>query len=991
MKKLANLIALFILVSVNVFTPITYAQEVLDELDKYNCSPEWGWGEWWQNFICTQKSDWEYLCTEDSESWKCRYNNDERFCEDKGDNILDCGAVQYSISDQLPNWWYNFTPSWDEWDFYCDYAEVWGLGLSNDLREMSSYWYYNCSWKWRNYYGCSESWNWFSCPQLYNYYLDRDKGTYIFYKDTDYWYYSCDLNDFDGYDHPEDASVVGDGGDYVCWDQRWYVNSCYEDTVRLPEESERWISSEPEFLNDDYELGSWYVCPISYSCHEEEENTYQEEGIYCYEEMSGEYECESNWPVVAKWLLSDIGGYSCSSRVNKYSCDWDESYWRFKCEEPSDDWDDECLWEGAEYDDELWQCVYKVPGYDGKKIVIMSSNLGATKNNLTWLYYQWWRDHGFAGYDGDTGGEESIEYQLSSEDMAIFDNYPVEEFSVWPTDADPCPEHFHVPSTMEWNNLLISWCENTAECDAAELTKHDSLGNHWALNDVSAGNNYKWNYRFQDEVYSFMDDLNFSLWGSLDGYHANMLGLMGDYWAKEFIKTDKNWNKSSWWFTVYPRWWLGPVPFISNHAASVRCFADAEEGVEVATPVALDLYIWWCAQQDMFTATSAIEVLEDSVLCNNDGYLWRKFVAAGEEVDLDDLDGFLPEWYNRTWYLDDYQTTKLTENIFTNDTRLYAFEEITPITLTVTKVRNDADNQDWIRPESVTVHLYEDNGSSPVVSSRNLVSTVTLSGGNEWTATVPNLLPFHNIDYIWEEDTVSWYEPSQNTDWFITTLTNTHTPAVATKFTVTFNSNSGSTINPVEVAEGQPVTKPTPDPIRNGYRFDGWTLNWEAFDFSEPITWHITLKAEWEILHYSIRYKDGEAEVQWLTPSSYTVEDNFILPTLPVKSGYKFDGWSDNGTKITSIQAGNTWNKTLVAIWTEDKPSWWNSGWYSWWGSSSKPSSKWSWPSSTEVESTGDGPYTPANEQTKTEPKPVVKKWANYTGKVNPEQELFDA
>jgi uncharacterized repeat protein (TIGR02543 family) len=30
------------------------------------------------------------------------------------------------------------------------------------------------------------------------------------------------------------------------------------------------------------------------------------------------------------------------------------------------------------------------------------------------------------------------------------------------------------------------------------------------------------------------------------------------------------------------------------------------------------------------------------------------------------------------------------------------------------------------------------------------------------------------------------------------------------------------------------------------------------------------------------------------------------LPTLPAKTGYKFDGWSDNGAKITKIQAGNT-------------------------------------------------------------------------------------
>ena len=1007
MKKLANLIALFILVSVNVFTPITYAQG--EWARNYDCAPEQG-QEWWWYYICQAEDGWDYSCEDFWDwYWECEYNEDTKSCWDYGDGIIGCNVGSYQKSEQQPDWWYNFEPIWGDREFDCGYAKVWGLGLSSDLRNTSSYGDFVCSRDWEDegehYYGCSESLNGYYCPQLYSHYIDRDKGTYIFYKDTDNWYYSCDLDDFES-DYQEDTSVVEGWDNYICWDQGWYVNSCYEDFISLP-------SSEPRFSEDDYEL--WYVCPISYSCYEEEESDYQEEGIYCYEKMSGEYECESNWPVVAKWLLSDIGGYSCSSRVNKYSCDWDESYWRFKCEEPStvkytctfdgkdgyectehdegsykcvypdsliessvydnvvcyygdiyhwdcspiddgyfcpvkwwtvinDNWDYECLeyngpsgngggviqnnWRYvAEYNEELGQCVYTVPGYDGNNIIIMSSNLGVTGGNLTWLYYQWWTWYGFPGYDGDTGGEESVDYQLSDEDMAIFDDYPIDEFLVWPTGTDPCPEHFHVPSSTEWNNLLISWCEDTAECDAAELTKHDSLVNHWALNDVSEENGYAWNYRFEDEVYSFMEDLNFLRWGSLDGYHANMLGLMGDYWAKEFIKTDKNWNKSSWWFTVYPRWWLGPVPFISNHAASVRCFADIEDDVEVSTPVALDLYIWWCGDSDFIAPTSAIEVLDDILSCPDDGYLWRKFVASGEAVNSGELNSFLPEWYQWVWYLDDYQTTKFTDNTsFTEDTRLYAFEEIPTIISTVTKVRNDADNQDWIRPTSVTVHLYSQS-SLLMDTNKNLVTTKVLSEGNSWRATVNDLPQYPNTNYFWEEEAVPWYESSENTSsqdssWFITTITNTHTPAVVTKYTVTFNSNGGSAINPVEVVEGQPVNRPNPNPRRNGYTFDGWYTDSELtneYIFAEPVTWHLTLYAKW----------------------------------------------------------------------TENKPSWWNSGWYSGWGGWH---SKWWGGNKSDVESVENEPSTPVKEENKSDPKPVVTwKWANSTGKVNSNQELFDA
>jgi hypothetical protein len=35
----------------------------------------------------------------------------------------------------------------------------------------------------------------------------------------------------------------------------------------------------------------------------------------------------------------------------------------------------------ATYNEELGQCIYAVSGYDGKDIIIMSSNLGVTQYN----------------------------------------------------------------------------------------------------------------------------------------------------------------------------------------------------------------------------------------------------------------------------------------------------------------------------------------------------------------------------------------------------------------------------------------------------------------------------------------------------------------------------------------------------------------------------------------------------------------------------------
>lgn len=69
-----------------------------------------------------------------------------------------------------------------------------------------------------------------------------------------------------------------------------------------------------------------------------------------------------------------------------------------------------------------------------------------------------------------------------------------------------------------------------------------------------------------------------------------------------------------------------------------------------------------------------------------------------------------------------------------------------------------------------------------------------------------------------------------------------------TYYTVTFNLKGASPIEPVEVLEGQKVSKPTPDPTNGDKVFGGWfeddTFTRE-FDFNTPITSNVTLYAKW--------------------------------------------------------------------------------------------------------------------------------------------------
>ena len=89
---------------------------------------------------------------------------------------------------------------------------------------------------------------------------------------------------------------------------------------------------------------------------------------------------------------------------------------------------------------------------------------------------------------------------------------------------------------------------------------------------------------------------------------------------------------------------------------------------------------------------------------------------------------------------------------------------------TVKKVWDDSNNQDGIRPASVTVHLKQ-NGV-------NFGDAVTLSEANSWTVTKTDLPKYDasgvEYAYAWEEDAVTDYTATSSVSGSVTTITNKH-------------------------------------------------------------------------------------------------------------------------------------------------------------------------------------------------------------------------
>lgn len=110
---------------------------------------------------------------------------------------------------------------------------------------------------------------------------------------------------------------------------------------------------------------------------------------------------------------------------------------------------------------------------------------------------------------------------------------------------------------------------------------------------------------------------------------------------------------------------------------------------------------------------------------------------------------------------------------------------------------------------------------------------------------------------------------------------------------VTFDLNGGSGTREVTIEKGHALSIPT-EPTRMGYKFLGWYIDNEKYDFSMKVLEDITLTAKWEAIQY-VRVSfdsDGGSEIK-----SQMIEMGTKITTLeiPEKEGYKFLYWVLDG------------------------------------------------------------------------------------------------
>ena len=146
-------------------------------------------------------------------------------------------------------------------------------------------------------------------------------------------------------------------------------------------------------------------------------------------------------------------------------------------------------------------------------------------------------------------------------------------------------------------------------------------------------------------------------------------------------------------------------------------------------------------------------------------------------------------------------------------------------------------------------------------------------------------------------------------------------PVVA-EYIVTFDSQGGSSITALKVAEGQKVTKPA-DPTKEKATFSGWykesacTNVWN-FD-SDLVTQNVTLYAKWigsDQKTYTVMFEtNGGSDIE---PAIVVEGEKVLRPADPSKRDYVFDNWYKNSDLSTlyDFTIPVTQNMTLYAKWT---------------------------------------------------------------------------
>ena len=124
------------------------------------------------------------------------------------------------------------------------------------------------------------------------------------------------------------------------------------------------------------------------------------------------------------------------------------------------------------------------------------------------------------------------------------------------------------------------------------------------------------------------------------------------------------------------------------------------------------------------------------------------------------------------------------------------------------------------------------------------------------------------------------------------------------KYTITFNTDGGSKIDPITQNYGTAITAPKA-PTKTGYTFAGWD---KEIPTAMPAK-NMTITAKWTVNQYTVTFMNGDEVVK---SAEMDYGSTIIEPEKPTKEGYTFKGWQGYTDNMT-VPAHDV---TFTAQWT---------------------------------------------------------------------------
>jgi uncharacterized repeat protein (TIGR02543 family) len=551
-------------------------------------------------------------------------------------------------------------------------------------------------------------------------------------------------------------------------------------------------------------------------------------------------------------------------------------------------------WEATDY-----SLLYDVNGGNAitdaskkSKIVHHNEKVGSlhTSSDVTRSHYD------LIGWNDDADGKGmwytdtttyKMAYVVSGTNTYIYAQWKKKKYVVT-FDADGAEAL--APDTVEYDNLVSAAAKAAAEA----LTKAGHTLDGWWINGNFTVPSDKWNFG------SGKVDKNVTLKAKWDvktfkvvfdsdgGTMAGDTTVSYNALISHREPTKPGCDFGGWWTSKWDKTW-------DFTAGVTEDKLNATEGGERI----LKLYARWFDRGSTVTRYTLMFDANGGVLVGNNN------INVYRDSIIDKNNNLLPSaarkgynfmgWYENTAGTGT-QYTAATKYPVSSNTTVYAKWDTVKYKITFNEIGGI--NETLTNPTLYTIN--DGEMSLPIVSK----SSSTFKGW--WSSSLQNAYPIPVVQASWAVDTNLYAR------W-------------ATKRNATFNADGGipAPSTPQEVAEGDTIVKPSPDPAKAGFTFKGWYSGSTKWNFAAKVgTSDVTLVANWDTVKYDIIFLGNGGAVPSGSETRKALYGKPIgtLPT-PTWDGHTFNGWftaPTGGTKWADGQSYTTTNLVtqLYAQWT---------------------------------------------------------------------------